>query len=149
VCSWQISPICIEPFFRSSRSSVFRNFRGCTTSCAHYSTILPQYSNTQYHITHVRWILIYVEAASSSVTTLARFVNTQNVSSIFTLYIANYSGFRSTAVSRVRWQNWRLKYDQGEVHSIGYLFPSVSDYAPTKQLRSSSQYLLNEPAVRT
>jgi len=52
--------------------------------------------------------------------------------------------------------NYRINYKVAtlvfKVWSTGspaYLLPSVSDYVPTRNLQSSSQYLLNVPVVRT
>ena len=42
-----------------------------------------------------------------------------------------------------------LAYKVRSTGSPAYLLKSVSDYAPTRNLRSSSQYLLNMPAART
>jgi len=45
-------------------------------------------------------------------------------------------------------QNQLLAYEVRSTGSLVYLLPSVSDYTPTRNLCSSSQYLLNVPAVR-
>jgi hypothetical protein len=42
-----------------------------------------------------------------------------------------------------------LVYKVRPTGSPAYLLSSVSDYAPTRNRRSSSQYLLNVPAIRT
>jgi len=63
-------------------------------------------------------------------------------------YFINCTGIRSTTVSTTRLRH-TLAYKVRSTGSPAYLLPSVSDYVPTRNLRSSSQYLLIVPAVRT
>jgi len=50
---------------------------------------------------------------------------------------------------RINYKVATLAYKVRSTGSPAYLLPSVSDYVPTRNLRSSSQYLLNVPVVRT
>ena len=50
---------------------------------------------------------------------------------------------------RINYKVATLAYKVRSTGSPAYLLSSVSDYAPTSNLRSSSQYLLNVLAVRT
>jgi len=50
---------------------------------------------------------------------------------------------------RINYKVATLAYKVRSTGSTAYLLPSVSDYVPTRNLRSSSQYLLNVPVVRT
>jgi len=50
---------------------------------------------------------------------------------------------------RINYQVATLAYKVRSTESPAYLLPSISDYVPTRNLRSSSQYLLNVPVVRT
>ncbi len=50
---------------------------------------------------------------------------------------------------RINYKVATLAYKVRSTGSPSYLLPLVSDYVPTRNLRSSSQYLLNVPASRT
>ena len=97
---------------------------------------------TQYCITQVQGICRNYSTPSPAS------LHTQNVLSKFNLYFNDYTGFRSITISTTRWRYGRIKYGQREIMHT-YFNQSYSDYAPTRNLRSTSQYLLNVPAVRT
>jgi len=73
-------------------------------------------------------------------------LHTQNVLSIFTQYFTNYMASDNY---RINYKVARLLYKVRSTGSPVYLLPSASDYAPTQNIRSSSQYLLNVPDVWT
>ena len=50
---------------------------------------------------------------------------------------------------RIDYKVATLTYEIKATENPVYLLPSINDYIPTRQLRSSSQLLLSKPAVRT
>jgi len=92
---------------------------------------------TQYCVTQVKGIYWYYSEFRSDMTAS---LHAQNVLSILTLHFTSFC------------INYKVAKLACEVRSTGrpaYLLTSVSDCAPTRNLRSSLLYLLNVPAVRT